>query len=203
MADVPPPPNTTPLTADSSRPSPTWARWLHELWAKLREVEAASGGGGGGGASLSNLSPQDIGTASAGVGTDASRYDHVHAHGSQLGGLLHANVVASGAAGFMSGTDKSKLDGISASAAALSSASPADVGTTAAGVAATAARADHVHAHGNQLGGSLHAVAVAGVSAGFVSASDQTKLDNTSGVNTGDGMTPGQILAMARGWPLL
>lgn len=33
-------------------------------------------------------------------------------HGSRSGGTLHANVVAAGAAGFMSGSDKSKLDGI-------------------------------------------------------------------------------------------
>jgi hypothetical protein len=36
------------------------------------------GSGGGGGASLSNATPQDLGTAAAGVGTSASRDDHVH-----------------------------------------------------------------------------------------------------------------------------
>lgn len=33
-------------------------------------------------------------------------------HGSRSGGSLHSNVIASGAAGFMTGSDKSKLDGI-------------------------------------------------------------------------------------------
>lgn len=36
-------------------------------------------GGGGGGADLSNDLPQSLGTASAGVGSEASRDDHVHA----------------------------------------------------------------------------------------------------------------------------
>lgn len=40
--------------------------------------------------------------------------------------------------------------------------------------------------HGTRGGGTLHAVAVAGVSAGFISAADQTKVDNLSGTNTGD-----------------
>lgn len=67
---------------------------------------------GAGGAPLSSASPQPIGTAAAGSGTAASKDDHVHAHGNQLGGALHANAVASGAAGFLSGTDKAKLDSI-------------------------------------------------------------------------------------------
>lgn len=40
--------------------------------------------------------------------------------------------------------------------------------------------------HGTRGGGTLHAVAVAGVSAGFISAADQTKVNNLSGTNTGD-----------------
>jgi hypothetical protein len=48
----------------------------------------------------------------------------------------------------------------------------------AAGSSAKAAPIDHAHAHGNQLGGSLHATAVAGVSDGFISQNNQTKLDS-------------------------
>ncbi len=56
---------------------------------------------------------------------------------------------------------------------------PVAIGTTnAGGTAVTVARADHVHAHGNQSGGSLHAAATTG-SAGFLSASDKVKLDAT------------------------
>lgn len=59
---------------------------------------------------LSNSTPAAVGTASAGVASTSSRSDHVHAHGSQLGGALHANAVAAGAAGFLTGTDKTKID---------------------------------------------------------------------------------------------
>lgn len=56
---------------------------------------------------------------------------------------------------------------------------PVAVGTSnAAGAATTIARADHVHAHGDQAGGSLHADATTG-SAGFMSAADKVKLDAT------------------------
>ena len=46
-----------------------------------------------------------------------------------------------------------------------------------AGSSASLARADHVHAHDNLAGGALHALAVAGVSHGFISATNQSKLD--------------------------
>jgi len=44
------------------------------------------------------------------------RFDDT-SHGNRSGGSLHSLVVASGSAGFMSGTDKAKLDGISAGGA--------------------------------------------------------------------------------------
>jgi hypothetical protein len=59
----------------------------------------------------------------------------------------------------------------------LSSATPLAIGTAAAGNGTEASAWNHVHAHGDQLGGSLHAVAVAGASAGFISAANQTKLE--------------------------
>ena len=132
------------------------------------------------GVMLSNASPSDVGVSSPGVGTKASRDDHVHPHGNQVGGTLHAVVVAAGAAGFMSGADKTKLDGITAGATntPLSGATPQSVGPAAAGTGMSAARDDHVHAHGNQSGGSLHALAVAAGAAGFLSGTDKTKLDN-------------------------
>lgn len=39
---------------------------------------------------LSTDTPQPIGTATAGIDTEASPSNHVHAHGNQLGGTLHA-----------------------------------------------------------------------------------------------------------------
>lgn len=52
-----------------------------------------------------------------------------------------------------------------------------DVGTQDAGVSDMVARADHVHAHGDQAGGTLHDEATQ-LLAGFLSAADKTKLDN-------------------------
>lgn len=62
------------------------------------------------GSPLSDQNPSPIGAAlSPGVGTEGSRFDHVHTHGDQLGGTLHAdatNLIA----GFMSAADKARLD---------------------------------------------------------------------------------------------
>lgn len=64
------------------------------------------------------------------------------------------------------------------------SATPAPVGTAAAGSSAYVSRADHAHAHGDQLGGSLHAAAVAGVSDGFMTAAMAASLDAIPGTVT-------------------
>jgi len=127
---------------------------------------------------LATAAPASVGTAAAvGVGTTAARADHVHAHGAQTDGTLHAAATTS-VAGFLAAADKTKLDGIATSAAALTSTAPANVAAAAVvGVGTTAARFDHVHAHGAQTGDStLHAAATTSV-AGFQSAADKTKLD--------------------------
>lgn len=49
----------------------------------------------------------------------AARFDDT-AHGTRSGGTLHAVAVAAGAAGFMTGADKTKLDGVAAGATANS-----------------------------------------------------------------------------------
>ena len=59
---------------------------------------------------------------------------------------------------------------------APSAATPAAVGTAAAGTSGRPSNDDHVHAHGNQLGGTLHADAVAGVSSGFLTATQATTI---------------------------
>ncbi|NDZ11480.1 hypothetical protein C7T35_01460 [Variovorax sp. WS11] len=84
------------------------------------------GPGGGGSGDLSDATPLMNGTAGPGVAEEASRSDHVHpvdtsrAPASHVGagGTAHANAVAAGAAGFMTGADKTKLDGIAAGATA-------------------------------------------------------------------------------------
>lgn len=77
--------------------------------------------------------------------------------------------------------DGTKLDGIDTGATAdAPGSSIQSVGSSnQAGSNATFARDDHVHNHGNQGGGSEHAVATTSV-AGFMSASDKTKLDGIS-----------------------
>jgi stress response protein SCP2 len=59
---------------------------------------------------------KDLGVQALGSSNQLARADHVHAHGNLLGGTLHADAVASVSAGFMSGTDKAKLDGIATGA---------------------------------------------------------------------------------------
>ena len=81
----------------------------------LREINASSGGG----VSLATTTPADIGTGAVGTGTTAARSDHVHNHGNQTGGALHA-LATTGANGFMSTTDKSKLDSLTAATATTS-----------------------------------------------------------------------------------
>ena len=132
------------------------------------------------GPALSNAMPAPIGTAAPGTANDASRGDHAHAHGDQAGGSLHA--IATGAvAGFMSSSDKAKLDGIPSSAgtppAAPVSPPPAIAAAGVTGATGTYATSSHTHAHGDQAGGTTHAVAVSGGAAGFLSGADKAKLD--------------------------
>ena len=63
------------------------------------------------GAPLSDSNPSAVGTTAPGVGTAASRFDHVHAHGNQLGGSLHTLATVS-LDGFMSAGGKAKLDSL-------------------------------------------------------------------------------------------
>jgi len=67
-------------------------------------------------------------------------------HGNLSGGALHADATTT-VSGFFSGAEKLKLQGIQASAAAVSSTAPTQitVTTAAAGAATDAARRDHVH----------------------------------------------------------
>lgn len=58
----------------------------------------------------------------------------------------------------------------------VSTATPAAIGVAAAGTSPIKSNQDHVHAHGNQVGGTLHAAAVAGVSDGFMTAAMATTL---------------------------
>jgi hypothetical protein len=92
-------------------------------------------------------------------------------HGLAPGGSIHP-VATTSVAGFLSATDKLKLDSV----AELSSTLPTTISSTSSiGVGTTAARSDHVHAHGSQSDPNMHAVATTSV-AGFLSAIDKTYL---------------------------
>ncbi len=88
-----------------------------------------------------------VGTVNDGGTADTgSRSDHVHAHGSQSDPALHA-IATESDNGFLSSSDKAKLDGVASGAAAVGSATPLSVtaSSPAVGSSASASRQDHVH----------------------------------------------------------
>lgn len=65
---------------------------------------------------VTTAAPSSVGTAnSEGTAASLARSDHVHSHGSQSTATHHA-VATTGANGFMSSTDKTKLDGVQSGA---------------------------------------------------------------------------------------
>jgi hypothetical protein len=135
-------------------------------------------GGGGGSVDLYDGTPAAVGNASAGSSDEAARGDHVHAHGNQLGGALHAAATTL-ANGFMTSAQVTKLNGIEDGADATvfsDDAPPAIASSSSAGDVAEAARGNHTHEHGSQAGGSLHAAATT-LAAGFMTTAQVTKLD--------------------------
>lgn len=117
-------------------------------------------------------------------------------HGTRGGGSLHALAIAAGAAGFLSGADKSKLDGIGVGAAVVSvgagaglvnsgSATVVVIDVVANADGSIVANANDIQVgvlatdaqHGNRGGGAVHANVVAAGAAGFMTGADKTKLD--------------------------
>lgn len=182
----------------------------------------------GGSDALATGTPSTIGTTNQiGVVNAFARQDHIHAHGSQSGGSLHA-LVTTTQSGFMSSADKLILDNITSLTQSLTNktitgsssyveanalktstdpvyivADGPSVGQTLIAISATAAtwqtiptgtpstigtfsqigslstfaRQDHIHAHGDQAGGSLHAL-VTTTQSGFMSFGDKVILNN-------------------------
>jgi hypothetical protein len=114
----------------------------------------------------------DLGTVTA-ADVGAAPADHVGA-----GGAAHANATAT-ESGFFTGAEKQKLATITpgATATPLSNATPAAIGTASSGSGTAATREGHIHAHGAQAGGDLHADVVAGGASGFITGAQATKLD--------------------------
>ncbi len=71
--------------------------------------------------------------------------------------------------------------GSSSGSSDLSDDNPAALGTADPGVDTAASRSDHVHAHGDLAGGSLHANAVSAGAAGFMTGADKAILDGLAG----------------------
>jgi len=182
----------------------------------------------GGSDALTTGTPSAIGVTNQIGNINAfARQDHIHAHGDQAGGTLHATASQS-TAGFMSATDKVILDNITSLTQSLtnkgitgstnyidanglktttnpvyivaaapsvnqvlmavsatqatwqtiSTGTPSTIGTVSQiGTSSNFARQDHIHAHGDQLGGTLHATAST-TTAGFMSAADKVILNN-------------------------
>jgi len=86
--------------------------------------------------------PSNVGVANAEGSAEAfARQDHVHDHADQAGGSLHANAIAAGASGFMTGADKTKLDNIEP-LAEVNNISDPDAATLTGG-----GNADALHVH--------------------------------------------------------
>lgn len=116
--------------------------------------------------------PQPIGTGAVGVAPRAAREDHVHDHGAQAGGTLHAATIASGASGFLTGADKAKLDGIA----------PGAIVSSVSGIAPIVSS-----------GGAAPSVSITAATAaasGSMSGADKAKLD---------GITPGAAVSSVGG----
>jgi len=93
--------------------------------------------------------PSAVGTSNAaGSANSLARSDHVHSHGTQSEPTHHA-VATPSDNGFMSSSDKSKIDGVAPNATAtpLTASAPTNVtkATANAGVSSQAARSDHKH----------------------------------------------------------
>ena len=123
--------------------------------------------------------PSTIGTAnSQGSAAAFARQDHVHAHGAQTDGTLHA-VATTSVNGFMSSTDKTKLD----ASGILTSTAPVDVTKAAAavGVSTETARADHKH--------DITTAAASGLAATTINAegtaTSLARSDHTHAISTG------------------
>lgn len=145
------------VSAHAARHNPGGADALATAAANASQVGASPGVGVASSFSRSDHvhgftrgTPVAIGAANAaGTSTSFVGADHVHAHGSQDGGSTHALAVASGDAGFLSGADKAKLDGVEAGATntPLTASAPENVTKAAAavGISTTVARSDHKH----------------------------------------------------------
>lgn len=149
--------NGVTITAHASRHNPGGADALTTAAPGALQVGASPAEGTAGsyarsdhqhGTAAPGTPPAIAATGSAGSGTTPALDNHTHAHGSQTTATHHAACTTS-ANGFMSSTDKTKLDGIATGATntPLTSTAPVNVTKAAAavGTSGEAARQDHKH----------------------------------------------------------
>lgn len=157
---------------------------------------------------ITTATPSTIGTAnSEGDASSLARSNHIHSHGSQTDGSLHATATTI-VNGFMSASDKTKLDSIPGSVVPTTRQIVSGSGLTGGGdlssdrtinVVANAdgsitVNADDIQVgilatdiqHGNRGGGTQHSAATTVVN-GFMSSTDKSKLD---GISSGATNTP-------------
>lgn len=178
----------------------------------------------GGADALTVGTPVTIGTTNAiGSVNSFSRSDHVHAHGNQAGGTLHA-VATALTAGFMSAAHFSVVDGLPANSASAATVFTAGAGLTGGGSLAAnrtfnvganadgsiAVNADDIQVgvlatdaqHGNRGGGALHSGATT-TNLGFVQLAGDLNGTATNvsvrrlygaTVPAGSGLTIGRVL---------
>lgn len=110
------------------------------------------------------------GALSGGSGAYLALANHVHGVPTDVPVDVTKAAAAEGAADTFARSDH-KHDISTAAATTLTDASNAE------GTATSLARSDHTHSHGARGGGTLHAVAVSGGAAGFMSGTDKASLD--------------------------
>lgn len=126
----------TVSTFSATQESASRANMIKLAAAVIDEIEDYYSGGGGGG-TPSDDDPEPLGTAAPGISSLYSRGDHVHA-------MPDAADVGADPAGTASAAITTHLG--AAPHVALSSTTPAALGSAAVGTGTTSARADHVHA---------------------------------------------------------
>lgn len=108
---------------------------------------------------------------SGGISNKIPRADHVHAHGNLKGDSLHS-VVSFGSAGFMTSSDKNKLDSL------LPTLNPNAISSSSsAGFLNSFSRSDHVHTHGNFTSDSLYHAIATETEDGYMIPGDLQKID--------------------------